>query len=84
MTMELTQGKKDHPKAPPSRLILYLQARSTEVKEHAHVVKCNRGTDQALRVYASIELAMKTYGQNLSKVCFVLEPYSIILFFLLV
>lgn len=76
--MEFSQGKKDHPKSPPSRLILYLQARPTELKEHVYVVKCSRGTDQALRVYSSIERAMNTYGQNQSKVCFVLEPYSIV------
>lgn len=82
VTMEFSHGKKDHPKSPPSRLILYLQARPSEVKEHVYVVKCSRGTDQALRVYSSIERAMNTYGQNQSKVCFVLEPYLIMPIFI--
>ncbi|KAJ4843890.1 hypothetical protein Tsubulata_025940 [Turnera subulata] len=67
VTMELTYGKKDLPKAPPSRLILYLQSRPTESKEQMRVVKCSRDTDQALEIYSSIERAMNTYGRNLSK-----------------
>ena len=69
-TMELTQGKKDQQKAPPSRLILYQKTRSTDTKEQVHVVKCCRDTHQALEVYSSIERAMITYGQNLSMVSF--------------
>ncbi|XP_031738035.1 uncharacterized protein LOC101213129 isoform X1 [Cucumis sativus] len=79
VTMEFSHGKKDHPKSPPSRLILYLQARPTELKEHVYVVKCSRGTDQALRVYSSIERAMNTYGQNQSKEMMLMrvrKPYS--------
>lgn len=69
-TMELTQGKKDQPKAPPSRLILYLKTRPTDTKEQVRVIKCSRDTHQALEVYSSIERAMNTYGQNLAKVSF--------------
>ncbi|XP_050216889.1 uncharacterized protein LOC126667840 isoform X2 [Mercurialis annua] len=67
VTMELSQGKDDHPKAPPSRLLLYLRSRGTEVKEQTRVIKCNHETDQAREVYSSIERAMNTYGQNVSK-----------------
>ncbi|XP_048235070.1 uncharacterized protein LOC8261314 isoform X2 [Ricinus communis] len=67
MTMELIHGKKDHPKAPPSRLLLYLRSKATEVKEQARVVKCSRETDQAREVYSSIERAMSTYGLSPSK-----------------
>lgn len=70
MTMELTHGKKDHPKALPSRLILYLHIKSTEVKEQVRIIKCNRDSHQALEVYASIERARNTYGLILSKVSF--------------
>lgn len=69
-TMELTQGKKDQPKSPPSRLLLYLKIRSTDTKEQVRVIKCSRDTHQALEVYSSIERAMITYGLNLSKVSF--------------
>ncbi|XWS14258.1 hypothetical protein CRYUN_Cryun36dG0107400 [Craigia yunnanensis] len=78
-TMELTQGKKDQPKAPPSQLILYLKTRSTDTKEQVRVIKCCRDTHQALEVYSSIERAMITYGQNLSKELLkkkVTKPYS--------
>jgi vacuolar protein sorting-associated protein 13A/C len=68
--MELTHGKKDHQNAPHCRLILYLQAKSTESKEQVRVIKCNPETNQALEVYTSIEQAMNTYGSNLSKVGF--------------
>ena len=68
--MELTHGKKDQPKAPPSRLTLYLRSRSTESKEQFRVIKCSRETDQALKVYSSIERAVNTYGRNLSNVSF--------------
>lgn len=67
-TMELTHGKKDNPRGPPSRLILYLQTRSTELKEQARVIKCIPETRQALEVYTSIELALHTYGPSQSKV----------------
>jgi vacuolar protein sorting-associated protein 13A/C len=70
MTMELTHGKKDHPKSLPSQLILYLQTRATELKEQLRVIKCSPGTNQALEVYTSIEQAKNTYGSNLSKVGF--------------
>lgn len=66
--MELTHGKKDHPKALPSRLILYLRTRSTELKEQVRVIKCMPETRQALEVYSSIELALHTYGPNQLKV----------------
>ncbi|KAL5541456.1 hypothetical protein UlMin_009166 [Ulmus minor] len=78
-TMELTHGKKDNPKALPSRLLLYLQSRSTEVKEQVRVIKCVPETRQALEVYASIELAMHTYGPYQSKELLkkkVTKPYS--------
>lgn len=70
MTMELTHGKKDHPQAPPSRLIIYLKTRATELKEQVRVIKCNPETNQAFEVYVSIEQAANTYGSNLSKVGF--------------
>ncbi|KDP27978.1 hypothetical protein JCGZ_19058 [Jatropha curcas] len=79
VTMELTHGKKDHPKAPASRLILYLRSRPAEGKEHARKIKCNRETDQALEVYCSIERALNTYGKNLSKEMLknrVMKPYT--------
>ncbi|KAK8661863.1 hypothetical protein V6N13_091452 [Hibiscus sabdariffa] len=78
-TMELTQGKKDHLKAPPSRLILYLKTKSIDSKEQARVIKCTQDTNQALEVYNSIELAMNTYGHNTSKELVkkkVNKPYS--------
>ncbi|OVA16691.1 Peroxin/Ferlin domain [Macleaya cordata] len=64
MTMELTHGKKDHQKAPPSRLILYLQTRSTESREQTRVIKCSRESQQAAEIYSSIEQAMSIYGPN--------------------
>ncbi|XP_059444630.1 uncharacterized protein LOC132176414 [Corylus avellana] len=79
VTMELTHGKKDHQNPPPSRLILYLHARSTESKEQVRVIKCSPETKQALEVYTSIEQAMNTYGSNLSKEMLkrkVTKPYS--------
>lgn len=69
-TMELTHGKKDKPKAPPSRLILYLQARSMDMKENHRIIKCIRETHQALQIYSSIQHALNTYGPGVSKVCF--------------
>ncbi|KAF3970469.1 hypothetical protein CMV_005848 [Castanea mollissima] len=79
MTMELTHGKKDHPKAPPSRLIIYLKTRATELKEQVRVIKCKPETKQAFEVYVSIEQAANTYGSNLSKEMKrrkVTKPYS--------
>lgn len=77
--MELTHGKKDHPKASPSRLILYLSTRSTEPKEQVRIIKCIPETRQALEVYSSIELALHTYGPNQAKDMLkkkVTKPYS--------
>ncbi|KAH9766380.1 C2 domain-containing protein [Citrus sinensis] len=77
--MELTHGKKDNPKALPSRLVLYLHIKSTEMKEQVRIIKCSRETHQALEVYSSIEQARNTYGQNLSKEMMkkkVMKPYS--------
>ncbi|KAG8658937.1 uncharacterized protein LOC110610326 isoform X2 [Manihot esculenta] len=79
LTMELTNGKKDHPKAPPSRLMLFLRSRPTDAKEQARKIKCNRETDQALEVYCSIERAMNTFGRNLPKEMLkhkVMKPYA--------
>lgn len=70
VTMEFAYGKKDTPKAPPSKLLLYLQAKSTETKEQVRVVKCCREIPQANDVYSAIERAKNTYGRNLSKVYF--------------
>ncbi|KAM1609645.1 hypothetical protein ACFXTN_020154 [Malus domestica] len=64
--MEMTHGKKDYPKAPPSRVILYLQDKS-EMREQVRVIKCFPDTPQALDVYSSIERAMNTYGPNKQK-----------------
>lgn len=68
MTMELTHGKKDHPEAPPSRLILYLQSKSTDARDQTRVIKCIRESHQAREVFSSIERAMDTYGPKQSKV----------------
>lgn len=68
VTMELTHGKKDQPSAPPSRVVLYLQTKSIEMKDQVRIVKCNRDSNQAFKVYAAIEQAMSTYGPNKSKV----------------
>lgn len=68
VTMELTHGKKDQQNAPPSRLVLYLQTRSTESRELLRVIKCYRESNQAFQVYSSIEQAMSTYGPSQSKV----------------
>ncbi|KAB2604886.1 hypothetical protein D8674_042145 [Pyrus ussuriensis x Pyrus communis] len=64
--MEKSYGKKDHPKSPPSRVILYLQDKP-EMREHVRIIKCIRDTPQALDVYSSIERAMNTYGPNKPK-----------------
>lgn len=68
MTMELTHGKKDRPDSIPSRIILYLQARSFDTKDQVRIIKCNRDSNQAFEVYTSIEQAMNTYGPNQAKV----------------
>jgi hypothetical protein len=68
--MELTHGKKDNPKSPPSRLVLYLQSKSLDVKENVRIVKCNPESRQALQVYSSIDHAFSIYGPGASKVCF--------------
>ena len=68
VTMELTHGKKDQHSAPPSRLVLYLQTRSTESREIIRVIKCYRELNQACQIYSSIEQAMNTYGPSQSKV----------------
>ncbi|XP_044485071.1 uncharacterized protein LOC123210663 isoform X2 [Mangifera indica] len=79
ITMELTHGKKDNPKAFPSRVVLYLHIRSTETKEQVLVIKCSSETHQAVEVYSSIERARNTYGNNLSKEMLkkkVMKPYT--------
>ncbi|CAI9118948.1 OLC1v1020582C1 [Oldenlandia corymbosa var. corymbosa] len=53
--MELTLGKKDHPSAPPSRLVL-------ESNEQIRVVKCMKDSNQAMEIYSSIEQVRSTYG----------------------
>nr|XP_043635621.1 uncharacterized protein LOC122606820 [Erigeron canadensis] len=78
-TMELTTGKKDHPGAPPSKLILYLKSKSSENNDHTRVIKCYRDTKQAIEVYSSIEQAMSIYAPNESKEMHkrkVKRPYS--------
>ncbi|WVZ12338.1 hypothetical protein V8G54_016868 [Vigna mungo] len=78
-TMELTHGKKDNPKGPPSRLILYLQSRALDTKENHRVIKCIPETRQALQAYSSIEHALNTYGPGVSKGVLknkVTKPYS--------
>ncbi|XP_065863891.1 uncharacterized protein [Euphorbia lathyris] len=67
ITMELTHGKKDHPKAPYSRLIIYLKSKPSDAKEQARVIKCKRDTDQALEVFSSIDRSLNTFGQNQPK-----------------
>ncbi|KAI8561923.1 hypothetical protein RHMOL_Rhmol04G0379800 [Rhododendron molle] len=79
VTMELTHGKNDQQNAPPSRLVLYLQSRSTESKELIRVIKCYRESNQAFQVYSSIEQAMSTNGASQSKAMLkrkVTKPYS--------
>ncbi|XP_027330645.1 uncharacterized protein LOC113846496 isoform X2 [Abrus precatorius] len=66
-TMELSHGKKDNPKAPPSRLILYLKSKSLDTKENVRIIKCSPDSRQALQVYSSIERALNTYGPAVSK-----------------
>uniref|UniRef100_A0A1J3IH98 Putative vacuolar protein sorting-associated protein 13A n=1 Tax=Noccaea caerulescens TaxID=107243 RepID=A0A1J3IH98_NOCCA len=79
VTMELTDGKKDQPNSPPSRLILYLRSKPNESKEQVRVVKCSPSTKQAFEVYSAIDQAINVYGQNASKGMVknkVTRPYS--------
>ncbi|KAI3684030.1 hypothetical protein L1987_84552 [Smallanthus sonchifolius] len=79
-TMELTTGKKDHPNAPPSKLILYLKSKSSsENNDHTRVIKCYRDTKQAIQVYTAIQQAISTYAPKGSKEMHrrkVKRPYS--------
>lgn len=70
VTMELIHGKKDHPIAPPSRVILYLHSKSLDTKDQHRIIKCNRDSNQAFEVYSSIEQARSTYGPTQSMVRF--------------
>ncbi|KAG7594430.1 Vacuolar protein sorting-associated protein 62 [Arabidopsis thaliana x Arabidopsis arenosa] len=79
VTMELTDGKKDQPNSPPSRLILYLKAKPHDPKEQFRVVKCSPNTKQAFDVYSAIDQAINLYGQNALKGMVknkVTRPYS--------
>lgn len=79
VTMELTNGKEDNFSAPPSRLVLYLQSRSTDAKEQVRVIKCSHDSSQAMDIYSSIEQALDTYGPSQSKAFLkrkVTKPYS--------
>ncbi|EOA39345.1 hypothetical protein CARUB_v10012395mg [Capsella rubella] len=78
-TMELTDGKKDQPNSPPSRLILYLKAKPYDSKEQVRVVKCSPNTKQAFEVYSAIDQAINLYGQDALKGMVknkVTRPYS--------
>lgn len=66
--MELIHGKRDHPIAPPSRVVLYLQSKFADAKDQHRIIKCNRDSNQAFEVYSSIELARSTYGPAQSMV----------------
>lgn len=68
VTMELTDGKKDQPNSPPSRLILYLRSKPNDSKEQVRVVKCSPNTKKAFEVYSAIDQAINLYGQNALKV----------------
>ncbi|KAG2314342.1 hypothetical protein Bca52824_017464 [Brassica carinata] len=77
VTMELTDGKRDQPNSPPSRLILYLRSKSHDSKdlrsklhdskEQFRIVKCSPNTKQAFEVYSAIDQSINLYGQNASK-----------------
>lgn len=67
-TMELTDGKKDQPNSPPSRLILYLKSKPHDSKEQVRVVKCSPNTKQAFEVYSAIDQAINLYGDNAATV----------------
>ncbi|XP_010500318.2 PREDICTED: uncharacterized protein LOC104777719 [Camelina sativa] len=78
-TMELTDGKKDQPNSPPSRLILYLKAKPYDSKEQVRVVKCSPNTKQAFDVYSAIDQAINLYGEDALKGMVknkVTRPYS--------
>ncbi|KAL0388925.1 UNVERIFIED_CONTAM: Vacuolar protein sorting-associated protein 13C [Sesamum radiatum] len=51
VTMELVHGKKDHPNAPPSRVVLYLQSKSLDAKDQTRKIKCERDSGQAFEIY---------------------------------
>ncbi|KAL8484750.1 hypothetical protein ACS0TY_027161 [Phlomoides rotata] len=79
VTMELIHGKRDHPIAPPSRVVLYLQSKFGDAKDQHRIIKCNRDSNQAFEVYSSIELARSTYGPSQSMASMkskVTRPYS--------
>ncbi|KAJ3675683.1 hypothetical protein LUZ60_004725 [Juncus effusus] len=67
MTMELQRGAKDHPGSLPSRLILYLKIKPSDSKESVRVIKCGPGSEQASKVYVSVQRALNTYGSNSTK-----------------
>ncbi|KAG9446693.1 hypothetical protein H6P81_012821 [Aristolochia fimbriata] len=77
-TMELTHGKKDSSRSPPSRLILYLINRSPDTRESTRVMKCTRDTQQAFEIYCSIDQAINSFGPTRSKEMLkkVQKPYS--------
>ncbi|EYU33083.1 hypothetical protein MIMGU_mgv11b023109mg [Erythranthe guttata] len=62
VTMELVHGKKDHPSAPTSRVLLYLHNKNGDAKDQYRIIKCSRDSNQAFEVYSSIEQARSTYG----------------------
>jgi vacuolar protein sorting-associated protein 13A/C len=68
VTLETTHGKKDAPGSLPSKLILYLKAKPANSREAVHLIKCNRGSDQATTIYSSIDKVYRTYGPNAIKV----------------
>ncbi|KAG5388182.1 hypothetical protein IGI04_029723 [Brassica rapa subsp. trilocularis] len=89
VTMELTDGKRDQPNSPPSRLILYLRSKSHDSKdlrsklhdskEQFRIVKCSPNTKQAFEVYSAIDQTINLYGQIASKGLVktkVTRPYS--------
>ncbi|KAJ1696999.1 hypothetical protein LUZ63_005511 [Rhynchospora breviuscula] len=67
VTMELTRGKKDNPGSLPSHLILYLRMKPNDNKEGFRIIKCTPGSEQATKVYVSIQQALDTYGPSSSK-----------------
>lgn len=75
VTMELVHGKKDHPNAPTSRVILYLHTKSVDAKDQYRIIKCSRDSNQAFEVYSSIEQARSTYGPTHSMVRFCVSSF---------
>lgn len=59
---------KDHPGSLPSHLILYLRMKPNDNKEALRVIKCSPDSEQATKVYVSIQQALDTYGPSSSKV----------------